>query len=1093
MTDPVAPPLTPAELERIVREAEPSALLVPARILRRVIKADRGLTFLGWHGAHRESYTIAGQALRAIVEPHELGLAPGARWPDIVLLLVRPDPDELAETPRRAVLSRHWRMLFHSRVHAALHWRIAAGALTPDDVRDRIERIGRLEFEEARSVLRQDGRLLPPRDDRGVYCEFAAVFLELRYFAPSLLPHEFPSLKDPAAVEAILAEDVDGPALLAAVRPAGAPGPVLPPAPDERADDSEAGDADEAEPPEERYRRCAHCAEAAARRGNLVRAAIRWSQAASRGGPAMARRARTAARSEIDRLARRLQAALGFNDAELDRWKRALPRLLDRSARGFWTAEARLLYDLQKIANDHEHEVFTVDLVEWIRSRGRRPLKRALPQMRAVMISNHLHRAARRLPATRLARDTRERLDALLSTAVTRVEHELRDHYRPVIRATLADNGFRPRNLPERVAYDKLVEELLDRILGRGFLTLGDLRDACSRSHLKLPDVAGPGEFLTGDRLLRTDVALAEALDGVYRRGEIYLRGLQRMSALAFGTPWGRFVTLFLVLPFGGTFVGLKGLAHLIELFGVDVDFANPWTLATLGTVALALINSPYFRSEFLAGLGRIGRVVHLSVKYAYQWLARQPLVRVVLESRLFTVAWRFLLKPLALSVPFYALGELAGFSGRTLAQAEIGVLVLMSLLVNSRVGRDAEEIIAESAARHWKRLWLDLVPGLFRWVMMVFHQFLEGVERVIYAVDEWLRFRSGQRRELLVVKAVLGFVWFFIAYLVRIYVNLLIEPQVNPIKHFPVVTVSHKIILPLSKTLTFLIATPLLPLGNVVAYFIAGATVLLLPGVFGFLVWEMKENWRLYEANRPESLRPVIVGEHGETMSRLLRPGFHSGTVPKLFARLRRAERRVLEGKRDAGVPRRLDALHHVEHEAGRFLDRDFLGLLRDCHVWDGAATKVHTVELATNRIQVRFRLHHEPDDLELAFEEDSGTLFAAVSEPGWLVRVPEPHRLACLLALLGACKMSGVGALRPALEALLAPAFATAAARGPRGSRFAETQIPWQAWVEAWEHMTRCGANDEAPDTSEPVFATEPAPSGERALEGSEPLPLS
>ena len=179
-------------------------------------------------------------------------------------------------------------------------------------------------------------------------------------------------------------------------------------------------------------------------------------------------------------------------------------------------------------------------------------------------------------------------------------------------------------------------------------------------------------------------------------------------------------------------------------------------------------------------------------------------------------------------------------------------------------------------------------------------------------------------------VKAVLGFVWFFVAYLVRIYVNVLIEPQVNPIKHFPVVTVSHKIILPLSKTLTLWIATPLMPLGRWAAYSLAATTVLLLPGAFGFLVWELKENWKLYEANRPESLQPVIVGHHGETLSRLLRPGFHSGTLPKLFAKLRKSERRALEGGRDQGMHRHREALHHVEHEIRRFLERDFVALLQ-------------------------------------------------------------------------------------------------------------------------------------------------------------------
>jgi len=52
---------------------------------------------------------------------------------------------------------------------------------------------------------------------------------------------------------------------------------------------------------------------------------------------------------------------------------------------------------------------------------------------------------------------------------------------------------LRPENFPERVALEKLVEELLDRIIGTAF-TMGDLRDAVSRNQLKLPDLGGFGE-----------------------------------------------------------------------------------------------------------------------------------------------------------------------------------------------------------------------------------------------------------------------------------------------------------------------------------------------------------------------------------------------------------------------------------------------------------------------------------------------------------------------------------------------------------------------------------------------------------------------
>src|SRR5262245_64684625 len=98
--------------------------------------------------------------------------------------------------------------------------------------------------------------------------------------------------------------------------------------------------------------------------------------------------------------------------------------------------------------------------------------------------------------------------------------------------------------LPERVARKKLVAELLDRGMKLGFLNLGHLRDAVSRNGLKLRDLGGVGELVRGDPLLRADARLDLALDGVYRRGEIYLRWLQKLSSIFFGTAPGRILTL---------------------------------------------------------------------------------------------------------------------------------------------------------------------------------------------------------------------------------------------------------------------------------------------------------------------------------------------------------------------------------------------------------------------------------------------------------------------------------------------------------------------------------------------------------------------
>ena len=85
-------------------------------------------------------------------------------------------------------------------------------------------------------------------------------------------------------------------------------------------------------------------------------------------------------------------------------------------------------------------------------------------------------------------------------------------------------------------------------------------------------------------------------------------------------------------------------------------------------------------------------------------------------------------------------------------------------------------------------------------------------------------------------------------------------------------------------------------------------------PGAVGFLVWELKSNWDLYASNRPATLRPVLVGHHGETMGALLRPGFHSGTVPKLYARMRRALRHGA-----SAASRYRQQLREVEHAVAR------------------------------------------------------------------------------------------------------------------------------------------------------------------------------
>src|SRR5262245_59836231 len=112
----MTPDLLPAdELQRRLRQVEPSALLVPARILRRVIKIHKGLGGLGLAVPHRKSYILDRETLLRIASPADLRLSPEETLPATVLLFPRPDTPR----PAGAHLVRYWRLLFHLEVHRA--------------------------------------------------------------------------------------------------------------------------------------------------------------------------------------------------------------------------------------------------------------------------------------------------------------------------------------------------------------------------------------------------------------------------------------------------------------------------------------------------------------------------------------------------------------------------------------------------------------------------------------------------------------------------------------------------------------------------------------------------------------------------------------------------------------------------------------------------------------------------------------------------------------------------------------------------------------------------------------------------------------
>ena len=147
--------------------ADPAALLIRSRILRRVIKQDRRLTGFGLRVPHRKSYTIGREPLLEIVDRAELGLAEDAALPEngrapgsartattgrhagrrpvgrLLATLVPRADTRCVECSRhtpcadrsarrfvsRALLSAHG----VCRLHWRLHWRLVAGRGSPAD------------------------------------------------------------------------------------------------------------------------------------------------------------------------------------------------------------------------------------------------------------------------------------------------------------------------------------------------------------------------------------------------------------------------------------------------------------------------------------------------------------------------------------------------------------------------------------------------------------------------------------------------------------------------------------------------------------------------------------------------------------------------------------------------------------------------------------------------------------------------------------------------------------------------------------------------------------------------------------------------
>jgi hypothetical protein len=202
-------------------------------------------------------------------------------------------------------------------------------------------------------------------------------------------------------------------------------------------------------------------------------------------------------------------------------------------------------------------------------------------------------------------------------------------------------------------------------------------------------------------------------------------------------------------------------------------------------------------------------------------------------------------------------------------------------------------------------------------------------------------------------------------------------------------------------------------------AWTVSFAIIWCIPGIFGFLVWELKENWRSYAANRWPNLFSGRIGPSGETMARFLKPGFHSGALPKRYAKLRDAEIRARAGGTWHSVRKHVQVLRRIQTSIGHWIEREFLELFVQSNSWQAPPVTLRAVRLGTNCVRLAFGCPGLAEaDLHIALEAESGWLVAGITDPGWTDRLLPHQREVLVTALVGLYKSAGVDLVRQQIE---------------------------------------------------------------------------
>lgn len=679
---------------------------------------------------------------------------------------------------------------------------------------------------------------------------------------------------------------------------------------------------------------------------------------------------------------------------------RELKALLQCLAAAIFTRERlalSLFKDLERVWIESHATYYQLNLLSWLHARGQLPVRQLLPFQADLKALRALDTAQNRLERLGWPVEEVERFSRPLSALSGRITEHLERQLKPHLKNALETAGFTPRTHREEVAFNKLLRELLDVIERRRHLKFTDMRDIVARNLLRLPDLTFD-EWHSGDQLARFDRSAEQALPGLYRPGELYIKGLQRLAAPLFGTPQGRRLLRHVIIPAGLAFLGLKTLDVLIGILPtLEATFhlTSLWLIIGLGIAINALAYTRAGRLGARVFLRTLWWMLRLLLFDGLRRLMRWHPVRKLLETEWVRSLDRHILRPFLsgtlLMLPIIGLASLieGHLIELNLSLAAL-TLVLGVLMRNTPGGRRVLDDLVSASGQFLRRLNQTLVIGLIQELMLFFKEVTRRFQQGLHRIEERLSHHLGESWIALTLKAILVPLWRVLEWVIQFYVTVLVEPQINPIKHFPLVTIAHKIMLPFLPFITSLMVEMLEPvLPKWIAIPFVTLTVLLLPGLAGFLVWELKENWKIYAANHSPTgnemdvkpglyavrreqfafvpVEPAIIGSHGETLRGFLRRGFHSGTLPKSFDRLRRVMRQQFDDSRV--TPQRLrEAQRHVseiERMVAVFCDRELAyALRRHCQDPNCALMSVWTrrPRLATTSFELTLDLRLKP-----------------------------------------------------------------------------------------------------------------------------------